>query len=198
MGIIFEESEFNIRNALPQIFALPLEILLTTIPSYCGGKIDLKPNDILETIELIMNLVEKVKSNSFSNMKDDLLQVTDKIAMLASPENQNVSKMLRSLLLIIYGEFGQIDRILFSFLNINESQFEMLKSLTVSFTQVLKAPASFISSHSTMILKSFSEKKSGVVKRLTDKLETEGKLSNQDLFKSFDVDQSGKINLEEF
>lgn len=172
-------------------------LLSSKFPKY-KTDVDLKPDDILETIELIVNLVNQVKNNSFANMKDDLLLVTGKIGNMVFPDNQNVGKLLRSLLLLIYGEYDHIDPIVFSFLNINESQFKTLKTLMVSFTQILKAPGDFISSHSNMLLKSFTEKNSSVVKRLTDKLQSDEKLSNQDLFKSFDIDQSGQIDLEEF
>ena len=156
------------------------------------------PQEILTTMEFIIDMVEEIKTNSLTNIKEDLLIISEKIRKLIYPDKENIGKLFRSLLLFIYGEYEQIDPILISFFKINTNQFEILKEIIQNFTHLLKAPKDFITSHSNSLLKSYSDKKSTVLKKINDKLAFDEKLSIQDLFRSFDIDQSGKIDLEEF
>ena len=124
-------------------------------------------------------------------------KVAQNLGFLLFPNDPDLINLVRSLIYLFLGDLDHIDLILLRIFKINFNQLEALKKLTCEFQNFLK-PAQDVISNKISHITNKNQPAMKCLDQIINKMSTGDTITNSDLFKAFDIDQSGKIGLKEF
>lgn len=159
---------------------------------------NLNPIEIICLLEDINDFIKDFSVNSFDIKRDLLRDISARLGVLLFPDNQDTQKIIQSLFAIVQQDFDNVGPELFNLMGIDKQTFKTIKNLLIEFKKILEAPETFVTKKIEYLTNSVSGKNISSLDVIKDKLKMDKDMEAKDLFKVFDIDKSGRINIDEF
>lgn len=156
------------------------------------------PVEIICLLEDINSFIKDFSVNSNEIKKDLLRDISVRLGVLLFPDNQDTQKIIESLFAIVQQDFDNVGPELFNLMGVDKQTFKTIKNLLLEFKRILEAPESFVTRKIDYLTNSISGKNISSLDVIKDKLKMDKDMEAKDLFKVFDADKSGRINIDEF
>lgn len=161
-------------------------------------KLDLDYGIFHHVISQMQELFEDFNENCSIHDTQKITKATRDLGLLLFPREPDLFNLLPSLVFMYLGRLQHVDLILLRLFKISLKQLEAIIKLTEEFESLLKPAQQLLVIAGDKDDDKVSASKYKSLDQVVNKINAGEVLTNGDLFKAFDIDQSGKISLVEF
>ena len=158
----------------------------------------LNPNKIICLLEDIYDFIKDFGVNSHEIKRDLLKDISTRLGVLLFPDNHDTQKIIESLFAIVQQDFDNVGPELFNLMGIDKQTFKTIKNLLIEFESILEPSETFVTKKIDYLTNCICGKNISSLDVIKDKLKMDKDMEAKDLFKVFDIDKSGRINIDEF
>ena len=156
----------------------------------------LNPNEIICLLDDIHDFIKDFFANSHEIKKDLLKDISARLGVLLFPDNHDTQKIIESLFAIVQQDFDNVGPELYNLMGIDKQTFKTIKNLLIEFKRILEPSETFVTKKIDYLKNSISGKNMSSLDVIKDKLKMDKDMEAKDLFKVFDIDKSGRINID--